>query len=549
MMRRRRLKYGFLGLLLMTVVINSCHKEYFQLDKLSDDMEIRPHLVAPLIQGSVSMGDIVELFDSASYLGEFADGLIYLAYSDTFVNLRADELDLLIDNYYSEFYLSPEIGADPVFLGSGIGDTVHFLKSTYYSLDIEGESRLDSIIFQGGDMEIEVSSAFMHRGLITISSENIRDPDGNNYSNTLEITSSTGDFTGTTNHSLEGYGLATITQGDSTVFRVDYDLALINSGNPVSPGESCQINTSMTDLGFYGLYGYVDPSEVVSDSGEQDISFYADFPALSHLKLADPRIDVRTESSLGIPFALTLDSVIAVAEDLSTLSLEFYEGHPFKIPAPSISQVGETAIGEFHINNQTSNFHELLNLAPSSLSYRLTGGPDPDIPDPNHFLLDTSRFLLEAEFLVPMDLRYTAYAMQDTMEFELGEEGIDTSMVKEVQLKVSTVNELPVELDLQLLLLDDSHLVLDSVFEQEGVFLPASEVGVDGVLVSAREQSNEANFPAEKLGKLEQVRYILVVARLVTSGQGEEYVKFYSDYSLDFEISLHASLRINTQEL
>jgi hypothetical protein len=154
MMMRRRQNYGFLGLLLMALVINSCQKEYFQLDKLSDEMEIRPNLVAPLIQGSVTMGDIVELFDSASYLGEYADGLIYLAYSDTFVNFRADELDLLIDNYYSEFYLSPEIGADPVFLGSGIGDTVHFLKSTYYSLDMEGESRLDSILFQGGTWKL-----------------------------------------------------------------------------------------------------------------------------------------------------------------------------------------------------------------------------------------------------------------------------------------------------------------------------------------------------------------------------------------------------------
>ena len=108
---------------------------------------------------------------------------------------------------------------------------------------------------------------------------------------------------------------------------------------------------------------------------------------------------------------------------------------------------------------------------------------------------------------------------------------------------------MPVELDLQLLLLDDAHLVVDSVFEQEGVFLLSSEVDVDGKLLSASEQTNEVHFPAEKLGKLEQVRFMVVVARLVTSGQGEEYVKFYSNYSLDFEISLHASFRINTQEL
>jgi len=546
---RRRCNFGFMMLLVMTSVITSCHKEYFQLDKLSDEMEIRPQMVAPLIHGSMTMGDIVSLFDSASYVEEFDDGLIYLAYSDTLMDLSVEDLDLLVDNYYSESYLSPEIGTDPIFISSGIGDTVHFLKSTYYSLKAGGESRVDSILFNGGVMQIEVASGFRHRGLITISSDFIHDPGGNPFSSSIIITSAAGDFTGSINRSLDGYSLETFTQGDSSVFRMDYDLALINSGDPISPGESCEINTSMLDLGFYGLFGYVDPAEVVSESGEQAIGIFSDFPALAHLKLADPRINIRTESSLGIPFELTLDSVIATAEDMSTLALEFYEGHPFKIPAPSLSQMGETAGGEFHINNQTSNFHELLNLAPHSLSYRFTGGPDPDIADQNHFLLNTSSFMLEAEFLLPLDLKYTQYALEDTLEFEFGDEGIDTSMVKDVQFRVSTVNELPIELDLQLYLLDEFHAVIDSVFEQDGVFLPASEVDTDGLLLSASEQSSLAHFPAEKLERLEHVQYILVAARLVTSELGQQYVKFYTDYSLEFEISMHASFRINTQEL
>jgi hypothetical protein len=70
-----------------------------------------------------------------------------------------------------------------------------------------------------------------------------------------------------------------------------------------------------------------------------------------------------------------------------------------------------------------------------------------------------------------------------------------------------------------------------------------------GLLVSASEQSNTANFHTEKLGRLEQVRYILVAARIVTSGLGEQYVKFYSDYSLEFEISMYADFIINTRKL
>jgi hypothetical protein len=546
---RRRCIFGLVGILLMAIAISSCQKEYFQLDKLSSEMEIQPNLVAPLVNGSLLMGDIVELFDSSGYAGEFEDGLIYLAYSDTFVNLSADSLDLLPDNYYNEYYLDPEIGTDPVFLSSNIGDTVHFQKSTDYSVGIEGESRLDSIIFKGGLMQIDLSSDFRHRGVMTISSDYIRDPAGNSYSNSIIINTSTGGFTGSVNHSLEGYTLETVKRGDSSIFTVDYDLALINSGNPISPGETCGIVTGLLDPGFYGLFGYIDPVEVLSERGAQDIAIFTDFPALSHLKLADPRIDLFTESSLGIPFELTLDSVFAFAEDGSSLGLEFYEAHPFKIPAPTLSQLGEKANGEFNINNQTSNFHELMNLAPERISYRVTGGVDSDIADQNHFLLDTSRFVLEADFLLPLDLRYTRYALADTLEFEIGDGGIDTAMVKDVELKISTVNELPIELDLQLFLLDETHMLIDSVFEQEGVFLPASAVNPDGILQSASEQTSSAHFYTEKLARLDQVRYIYVRAGIVTAGDGTPYVKFYSDYSLDFEISLNASLKINTKEL
>ena len=303
---RRRWIFGLAGLLILALAISSCQKEYFQFDRLSSEMEIEPSLVAPLVNGSLIMGDIVELFDSSGYAGEFGDGLIYLSYSDTFVNETAESLDLVPDNYYRESYLDPEIGTDPVFIASNIGDTVHFQKSTNYGARIEGNSRLDSILFKGGDMLIELSSDFRHRGVMTITSDDIRDASGNSYSSSIIIDTDAGGFTGSINHSLEGYTLETVKQGDSSIFTVNYDLALINSGNPISPGESCGINTSMTDLGYYGLFGYIDPVEVVEERGEQDIGIFTDFPALSHLKLADPRIDLKTESSFGIPFELTL---------------------------------------------------------------------------------------------------------------------------------------------------------------------------------------------------------------------------------------------------
>ncbi|MDF1573900.1 MAG: hypothetical protein P1P86_01740 [Bacteroidales bacterium] len=537
------LKFLLPGVLFLT----ACQEEYFQLEKLSDEIEIETDLVAPLIRGSMNLGDLVARLDSSGYSGEFEDGLIYLSYSDTLTEVMIDTLDLMVDGFYSEFYLDLEIGDDPIYIGSSIGDTVHFRKSKFFGFKTTGESRLDSVLFKGGELETVMESSFRHTGFLTISSDYIKDSDGNPYTYTIEINDASGNFTWTEMRDLDGFYLETDQQGDSSVFRMDYDLALINSGNPVNPGDYCDINSNFTDMGFYRLFGYVDPAELVTESGVLDIPIFADVPELAHLKIADPRITISIENSLGIPFELSVDSVIATAEDGSTETLEFYEGHPFIIPAPDMDMIGETVYGEYHINKQTSNFQDLFNLAPHTLSYRVTGNIGAQ--NQYHFVLDTSRFMAEAEFVLPLDLSISEYVLEDTSEFSWGEEGVDTSMVKNVEVSVSTLNELPLQLGLQVYLLDGSYTVLDSLFDGTPPLLSSSEVDQDGKLLRPSEKDIRISFDAERFGVLERIRFMRVEARIVSAGSGAQYVKFYSDYSLDFEISFYANLRLNNREL
>ena len=527
--------------------MSSCQKDQFQLDKLSDEIEIQTGLVAPLIYGSLGMGELVAEFDTSGYVDEFEDGLIYLAYSDTIAEIMVDTLDIFDEGLYTQIYFDTEIASDPFFLGSAVGDTVHFIKSKYFGFEMEGNSRLDSIIFKGGELLNEIVSTFQHAGFLTISSPYILDPLGNTYSYTVMISDPSGNFTSSESQDLDGYTLLADTQGDSSVFRLDYDLALINSGNPVNPGEYCEINTSFEDFGFYKLFGFVDPDEVVSESGILDISVYADYPELELLKVADPRIYVLTESSVGLPFVITLDNVIGTAGDGTTETLEFYFGHPFVIPAPSIDMLGQVVYGEFYINNQTSNIQDLLNLSPHSIEYNATVDIGSQFQD--HFLLDTSRFMAEMEFLLPLDLSFAEYNLSDTLEIDMGEEGIDTSIVEGVVVNLQTVNELPLELGIQVYLLDASETVLDSLLDGDPVFLSSSEVDNNGKLLQASENSHDIDFPAEKLGILQETEFLWIEARMVTAESGTKFVKFYTDYSLDFEISFSAEVRINTREL
>jgi hypothetical protein len=532
------------GALLMT----ECQKEPFDLSKLSDEVEIHPELIAPLFYGSLNIGDIVEYVDSTGYAYEFDDGLIYLAYSDTVVNVMAGSMVEIPNALYTESFLAPDVDI-PEFTESEPGDIVHFLKSKFIAIQLEGDDRVDSMRVKGGEILFELMSTFKHNGYVNISSEQIIDPRGEPFFVTLVASDVSGIFENTARVLTDYYFIETFEKGDSNVIQIDFDLALTNSGNPVDPDDLCQIDLNFLDMGFYSVYGYIDSRNTFTESGSLEIPFYAENPDLAAVKFADPRINVFTTNFVGVPSVVTLNSLISNGLDGSTVTLEFYQGHPFIVSAPNLSEIGSSVSDEFHINRETSNFNELLSNTPTYLSYTVSGSTQQGTGDESHFALDTSRLIVETEFLLPLDFRSTRIAMEDTMEFEMGAPGIDTSMVRQVKLTMSTVNELPIKLDLQVYLLDEFYQVLDSVFGENVVILAASEVDQEGKLIQAGEEANTAIFPAEKLGKLEEIRYLQVQARMNTSELGSKDVKLYSDYSLDFKLSLFADLFINSREL
>ena len=528
--------------------MTTCNREYFELDRLSNEIEVQPQLVAPLIYGTMSLKDIVEEFDSTDVLHEFDDGLIYLAYSDTLVEVMADTMFEVQDRLVSKYYIDSDVDI-PIWIGSQVGDTVPFFKNELVSFTLDGNDRLDSILIKGGEVVIDVASSFEHMGILTISSSQILNVDRDTFSTVFEISDLTGDFTDQQIIIPDGYSLISTEIGDTSFVQINYKLELINSGNPVNPDDLCEILVSFENLDFYSVFGYIDSRNLINESGTVDIPLYADNPDLASLKFADPRINIYTASSVGIPFEVEFTNVIARADDGSSETLEFYEGHPFLIDAPDMGSIGTTVDTEININKETSNIDALLDIAPSSLSYEVTGRTEQGTEGDSHFVLDTSRFMLELEFLLPLDFKSTGFALKDTFDFEMGDEGVDTSLVKFAQVSVTTLNELPLELELQVYLLDFDHTIIDSIFGEDAVILGASQVDAQGILAQATEETNSVTFTTEKLGKLQEVYFMQVEARMITSELGDQFVKLFSQYMLDFEISILANFRINTREL
>lgn len=548
-MKRNRI-FGFLFLLAGGLLLTTCQKEKYNLDRLSNEVEIQPQIVAPLIFGSMTMTDITELFDSVDYIGEFEDNLIYFAYSDTVVSVVAGDVLVLPEMDAVEVYLDSDSDFD-IWLPVPVGDTANIdTRVKIMEFEMVGDNRLDEVLVKGGSVELRLTSTFKHSGKLTISSNEIWDQFGNRFSRTLDIEDDpSGVYEISDFFSSDGFLFTPIYRNDSNLVFMNFDLALVNSGNPMSPGESCVVSATFMDMDFYNIFGFIDTKTLVDESGSVDIPLWEDNPDLKSIVFADPRIGITNSSSVGIPFEIDLDSLIAVGSDGEEVFLSLNDGNTLEFYAPGLDQVGETVTTEIEINNKTSNIDDFLALGPSSITYSIEGRTSTTGDDTTHFVLDNSQIDLFLELLMPLDFKSTGFALTDTMDFIL-EEGIDTSLVKNAEISVTTVNELPIELMLQVLLLDENYMVIDSVFNDNAPILAASLVDDQtGKLVEASEETNRVEFPAEKLGKLDQVFYMQVQARLITSAGGIPFVKIYSSYTLDFEISMLANFRINTREL
>lgn len=543
------LNYGVIFLIACGIFLTTCNKDYFELDKLSNEIELEPSLVAPLIYGSMTLNDIVERVDSLGFTRLDKDSLIFIVYEDTAFSVRADTIVEVPDKVNTEYYIDSDVNV-PIWLSSNPGDTVPFFKSELFSFELDGNDRVDSILIKGGQIVIDVMSSFEHTGLLTISSSQILDVNRDTFATTIDISQPDGLFTDQQIFLTDGYSLKTSRQADTSYIQINFRLDLINSGNPVNPDDVCEIASSFIDLDFYNVFGYIDSRDLINETGEFDIPLYENNPDLASIIFADPGINIYTSSSIGIPLEIELSNVIATSsKDGSELELTFSGEHPFQIGAPGIDQIGERVNSEIIINKTTSNIDKLLASAPSHITYSVAGRTAADTGVDQHFVLDTSVMDLSMEILLPLDFRSDKFSLQDTFEFVIDVEGLDTSMIKFLQVELVTRNELPIQFQAQGYLLDETYAIVDSIFNGEKVLLEASQVNENGQLVQATEAINSITFPAEKIASLENVAYLNFVATMATSEGGNNFVKLYSYFTLEFELSLNAKARVNTREL
>ena len=162
------------------------------------------------------------------------------------------------------------------------------------------------------------------------------------------------------------------------------------------------------------------------------------------------------------------------------------------------------------------------------------------------------------EFVLPLHFKTTGFALTDTVEFELfGEEGVDTSMIKFLEIRLGTDNGLPIQFEVQVYFTDENYVIVESLFDETAVLLEAAPVDGNGIITASRRVENTVRIDREKISNMEGVKFAIFEAKILTSNQGQDFVKIFKHYeglgfepayALDFDLSIHGGFKLNNQE-
>ncbi len=464
----------------------------------------QPEIAVPLINSDIQLDEILDQFDSISYLQIDDTGLLSVVYAaDIFVVPPAAIIPL------------PRIPV-PMFdsvisIPAPLNNVQRIsLKTGQLAYDFEGTHagptdvtiRVFNAVKEGQIFEETIS--FLSPGL----AEGELDLSGYD----LEFTSGTMDLAYSATNNLDGS-------------QIVLNRAILNfSGMEYSYVE-----------GYMGQYGFdlaEDSLEVTVSTGWEDIDF----------QITDPQLRFTVNNSYGIPIEVKTPKLGVVQPNgnyLSVASQALTEG--ITLNYPDLNAVGSSVQTTFELNKDNSSLPQAIHPLPDALVYQLGAQAHPSGDSTEiGFVTDSSTFSLGVEVEVPLEFTLAPYSIQDTFSVDLS----PAEVLESASVVMITENGFPIELGMQAYFLSENATIIDSLFDSSTTILAAAAVDANGRVSNSADERLEITMTPELVDAILSAESIVVKATVGTSQNGSVPVRIYEDYGLGLKLGLRAKVSV-----
>lgn len=292
---------------------------------------------------------------------------------------------------------------------------------------------------------------------------------------------------------------------------------------------------TITDLKFSYAEGYFGNQVHDGQRDTIEIEFFENWTQ-GNVYFENPKIYINIFNSFGVPTRsiVNIFDVYTVAGE--TLPLEgeaISNGIDFLYPA--IDEVGEEKVTQFVFTKDNSNIDLVLGAGPVAIDYDVDAITNPDnITDIRGFITDESRYVVNVEVELPIYGRASNFLALDTFEVDFANfEGS-----QEASFKLVSENELPLDIGVQMLFVDEIGNVVDSLFAVETPIIGAAPVDSEGNATDIHVQTEYVTLDAARFANLKQAKFIHLLASFSTYDGGSTSVKVYADQEIRLKMGV-----------
>ncbi len=489
-----------------------------------------PTLVAPIASGDLSILDILSGQDSA-LIKVTSDGLLYLDYDTTLIT---QDIRKLID-IPSVNNLTTAVAVPPGTYPANPSDYTSTVVTKIVDMGISPE-KLTEIAFKSGLLTYSMSlspanSKFLYAVLISIP-EFISNTTGLGFSQ---------EVAGTNTIQLSGYTFKSATANKFTL-----KLTLIIKKNSQSAtvvaGSNLNVNLSFTGMDFNYIKGFFG-DQIANPPGQTievpsiGTTFHSSSATVS---FAQPTIDFFVISDYGVPLAVTFTSLEARKQG-SVLAMQTNPSSPIPITAPST--LGMSATTQVSV----TNVKPVVDFKPTSFYYKVSGHINTGLSSGNNFMADTSKMRVRMHVQIPMYGKASNITLADTIDLDLGD--VDQSKIDSASLKVNISNQLPLDANVQFILLDGNDIFIDSLLTaSQTSIVKGSTVDANGELVTPGVVKKSIPLDLNRISKIFKAKKVIMKAKLNTSKNANGVavdVKFKSQYKINVKLGLRTTIKLN----
>lgn len=560
-MTKTSLLYLVIFISALTILLftqQSCIKEYADMDKISKTVDYSPSVAAAIAETKLTLQDIIKDYDEDELFTEDGSGFLYLMYDKEVFTERADEFIFMPDMNFGPMDQYNDLVYNTLATTEGSYKRFPQVEIPYsFLIDNNNSSeKLDSIVFDILDLDIDVSSSFHGDGVLDIEFPMLRKSNGDIFTTTI-ILNGTGSAQVEENHHLEDCKLvmdqSTSASDNQILFKLD--LKIIDGITPNS-GDNVSINIELKNMDFHLIHGYVGEMSLNVDPDTIQLSIF-DNAFSGFVYFADPSLTMHIDNALGLPIRIYYDSLHTYSVISNSVEVYPFPGDDsLNINAPvSIGQIAHTDV-VIDVNT-FPEIRDLIYNQPKYLSFEVNARTNPEgIIDDAHpnFILDTSKVSVDLEVKLPL-WGNALYSLVDTVELNM-EENFDDISDHFVEANIRTIfdNFLPTDVYAQVIFVDSLYQPIDTLYSNtvDNIgerLIESAVVNGEGRAVQSTKKISDilfGNGPSydHDINALKEVHYAIVIATLKTNEDGAvgpspaSMSRFYADNYLMVKFGL-----------